>query len=160
MSAFGPFPSPSVWTYLTVFNTGAQEYSHANMVFCNDNRTSYDTRNRVGLWGVVIHIESWAKSSIHDSQSNSISGGVGASVVITKNHVVCKYSRAHMVFNGNPPNTYLCTHGSVKLFLLFITTSALTCLQHCWQLLQPCHVRAINGVPSICSFHTSHTGNP
>ena len=35
-----------------------------NMVFCHVHRTSDDARNRVELWGVMIHVESWAKSNI------------------------------------------------------------------------------------------------
>ena len=32
--------------------------------FLSCSRTSHDSRNRVELWGVMIHIESWAKSNI------------------------------------------------------------------------------------------------
>ena len=32
--------------------------------FLSWSRTSHDTRNRVGLWGVMNHIESWAKSNM------------------------------------------------------------------------------------------------
>ena len=49
-----------LWAYVD-----ALEYSHRNMKFCHDNKTSDDARNRVELWGVMIHVESWAKSSIY-----------------------------------------------------------------------------------------------
>ena len=37
--------------------------------FLSWSRTSHDSRNRVELWGVMIHIESWAKSNIHEKMT-------------------------------------------------------------------------------------------
>ena len=41
-----------------------------NMAFCRSHRTSNDTQNRVGLGGVMIHIESRAKSNIHEKMTH------------------------------------------------------------------------------------------
>ena len=39
-------PSPQC---VEVFSTAVHWYSHHNMIFCHDNETSDDARNRVGL---------------------------------------------------------------------------------------------------------------
>ena len=43
---------------------GDLECLHHNMGFWHDNKTSYDDRIKVRLWGVMIQLQSWAKSNI------------------------------------------------------------------------------------------------
>ena len=41
-----------------------------NRVFYHGHRTSDDARNRVELWGVMIHVESSSKSNIHEKMTH------------------------------------------------------------------------------------------
>ena len=82
-------------------HTGALEYSHRNVVFLSLQWTSHDTRNKVGLWGVMIHIESWAKSN--QGQLVELSGLLFLlSTLRGVQPVLCYSGEIHILLNSGP----------------------------------------------------------